>query len=216
MRLPPILSTPLLLVALLCAIPAHSEEHLYDIGRIAAPAAKSAGRLVATENLRKLGKDDLQQAKERANSDCADYHFSAKVLLDTPVLFSLDVSRYWTCDGRATQSDRTALLFDMTTGKQYDVARLYHVREKDGALVAPLRRLIGKRMELKNKTASFVAMDVDEDLSKGPPSLFVRKKGISAWPAEAKAWAYEADLTWKDLRPYLDKAEAKRLGWDPQ
>lgn len=183
------------------------------VGYIPAPAAKSAGRQTVIQALRKLGKEEFENAKEV--DGCCNVTFEAKVLLDTSSLFSLEVSNYWNPPGRATQGGASPLLFDMTTGREYDVSRLYHVRDSEGALLASLRKVVASRMDPKKVqlTPQQVAEWVEDDLSRGSPYLYVTKTGIRVWPEAAQVWLDDVVLTWKDLRSFLDVAEAKRLGW---
>lgn len=184
-------------------------------GYIPAPAAKSPGRPAVIAQLRELGKQELRNAQDSVEGDCPDYTFKANVVLDTPSFFSLEMNTDWRCPDHAIHGVRTPLLFEMNTGREYEISRLYHVRDAQGALLAPLRRLVASRLDTKNfgMTPQALAETVDEDLSRGRPYLFVTKGGIWAWPERADTWLDDVLLTWADLRPYLDADEAKRINW---
>jgi len=194
---------------------AGSDDTTPRVGYIPAPTAQSGGRPAVMARLRQLGKAEFKEAKEFSEADCPDYWFKAKVLLDTPTLFSLETVSYWTCPGRATQGRMAPLLFEMTSGREYDISRLYHIRDAQGGLIAPLRSLVARRMNPKElgMTPQAVAEAVADDLTRGRPHLFVTKTGIWAWPETGQVWLDEVVLTWGDLRPYLDISEAKRIGW---
>jgi hypothetical protein len=153
-----------------------------------------------------------------AESDCPSYQFKAKLLLDSSSLFSLELqrTRMWACLGRTDDGDERPLLFDMTTGREYDIGELYRLREPSGALAAPLRKLavLQLALQLREMPSSVVAKDVEDDLSRRPPKLFVTKTGVRVWPEGTRAWLGDVQFTWAELRPYLNKMEARRLGWD--
>lgn len=194
---------------------ANSDEIKPRVGYIPTPSAKSAGRPAVIARLRQLGKEEFKNAQRSVAEGCPDFVFEAKILLDTPALFSLEMNSYWTCDSRATQDSTTPLLFEMNSGREYEVSRLYHVRDAHGALVAPLRRLLASRLDPKQlgMTSQDVAKMVSEDLSRGRPHLFTTKTGIWVLPEASHGWMDEEEFTWADLLPYLDVVEAKRIGW---
>lgn len=214
MRLSTLVAALMLQVAAGAAC-ASTSDTTARVGYIPAPTAKSAGRPAVIARLRQLGKAEFDEAKESAKVDCPDYRFEAKVLLDTPALFSLETSGTSTCPGRATQGGRMPLLFEMHSGREYDISRLYQVRDAQGGLIEPLRTLVARRIDPKEvgMTPQEVAEAVAEGLARGRPHLFVTKTGIWAWPEAGLAWLDEVVLTWADLRPYLDASEAKRIGW---
>lgn len=185
------------------------------VGYIPAPSASAAGRPAVMARLRQLGREESQTAREMAEYNCPDYRFEAKVLLDTPVLYSLELASYRTCEGRATQGGSSPLLFDMQAGREYDIGRLYRVRIADGALLAPLRKLVARKMDPKEQEMTRQELDqaVDQDLARGKPLLFVTKTGIRVWPEASLVWLDDVTITWAELRPYLNAEEAKRLGW---
>lgn len=188
------------------------------VGYIPAPTAKAVGRPTVIARLRELGKEKIREAHLLAEDECPDYHFEAKVLLDTPALFSLKTISYQSCPQRSTEGDMASLLFEMKSGREYDISRLYHVRDAQGGLIAPLRKLVARRIDPKQlgMTHRQVAEAVADDLARGRPHLFVTKTGIWAWPETGLVWLDEIVLTWADLRPYLDVSEAKRIGWSGQ
>lgn len=185
------------------------------VGYIPAPSAQSPGRPAVLARLRQLGKEEFQLAKELAEDDCLDHTFEAKVLLDTPALYSLELISYRTCFDRATEGGSFPRVFDMQAGREYDISRLYRVRDAKGALIAPLRRLVASRMDPREQemTPQEIREAVETDLTRGKPYLFVTRTGLRVWPEAFPVWLDDVVLTWADLRPYLDVAEARRLGW---
>lgn len=209
------------LAALLFSSAAILAQAAPNVDYIPTPTAKSPGRAAVVAQLRKLGKEQFKAGKEQSVFDAEDgedwdseYAFTVKVLLDSQALFSLDTTTAWMPYGRSVQGTRTPYIFDMTTGRPYDIGRLYRVRNPKGGLTAPMMALVVRHTDpTQMETRQEVAAAVIADLSKGTPQLFVTKKGIEVWPEYGLTWLDSTIVTWAELHPYLDEAEAKRIGW---
>lgn len=184
---------------------------------IPTPTANSPGRATVIAKLRKLGKEQFKEGSSWEAFDAehdpswdSSYTFEVAVLLDTPALFSLDTTTTWMPTGRTAQGGRSPLLFDMKTGREYDVGQLYRVRNPNGGLIAPVVALVLRHTDPKQASNPQEVVDwVVKDFSQGRPQLFVTKAGIEVWPEFGLVWLSSDVLNWKELRPYLDEAEAK-------
>lgn len=213
--------TSRLFAALLLSAAATSALASSHVDFIPTPTANSPGRAAVVAQLRKLGKEQFKEGKEQDDDDAqdggswsSDYTFTVKVLLDTPALFSLDTTNYVMPTGRTAQGSRAPLLFEMKTGHEYDIGRLYRVRDAKGGLIAPVVALVVRHTDPKQAVNPQEMIEwVVKDVSHGRPQLFVTKSGIEVWPEFSLTWVSSDILTWKELRPYLDEAEAKRIGW---
>jgi hypothetical protein len=209
------------IAALLLSSAAIFAQAAPHVDYIPAPTAKSPGRAAVVAQLRKLGKEQVKAGKEQSVFDAeggeewdTEYAFTVQVLLDSPALFSLDTTAAWMPNGRSVQGARTPYVFDMSTGRPYDIGQLYRVRNPKGGLMPAVLTLVVRHTDPTQLDApQDVADAVIEAFSKGTPQLFVSKKGIEVWPEYGLTWLDSTIIPWAELRPYLNEAEAKRIGW---
>ena len=170
---------------------------------IPAPSVKSPGRASVISKLQRIGKAEFAQGSGEADFDADfNYSFSVKVLLDTPALFSLDTTTYWTPPHGGAYGSRHSYLFEMNEGLEYDIGRLYRARNPKGGLIARMVALVVRHMDPRQlDTPQAVAADVTEALSQGEPQLFVSKKGGEVWPESGLTWLDSPIIPWAELRP---------------
>lgn len=193
-----------------------------QVSYIPAPKADSPARSIVQKKLIKLGKAQFQEAEDLANfkeMPCDDYHFDVELLLDSKSLYSLKIHDYKTCWGRSTQGAIYPLLYDMQTGLEYDINTLYHLRDKTGVIRELIRQLMAKSILRSEPNMSKQELvDVLDYLTNpeyrgNTTSFYPTLHGIS-FSGQGLGGDYaDAVMTWAELRPHLDLAEAERLKW---
>lgn len=186
----------------------------------------------------KAGKKLISAVKDlnrkiRADAvDCGDYYRSrAKVLLDTASVFSVELSVEEYCGGPYPDFNVGAVVFDVVTGDRYSPLSLYEVgKQEDVDEPIKWRDEIRDKIEAVFLSDAKAARDGGQCLSVirsdmaqefgvsavDESRLSLGRDGLHVYPQAThavQACYRTVVLPYASLRPYLNGAEALRIGW---
>ncbi len=134
MILPPIAMKRFILLffclSAICTPPAHaSSKNKGAVGPLPLPKSKSQGRSKVVENLKKRTANIKKEASQCKVGSVADgMESTATTLLDTPSIYSIEVTGKAECMGMPHMDDwQYGLVYDMNIGKRYNPLLLYRI-----------------------------------------------------------------------------------------
>ena len=168
-------------------------------------AAKVAAALAKKDaELRREAADCKAQAQRNAS-----YRVGARRLLETAMLYSVEVAVSWYCGGAHPDSSATALTFDLRTGASYDLNKVFHVGT--GHLDPAAVPIVSEHLQ---RMVGGDCGDIDTlrqaDLSLGVTSTFlIFYLGV---PHVVIACFPPVQIPFAELSGLADKEELRRLG----
>ncbi|MEZ2307139.1 hypothetical protein [Caballeronia sp. Lep1P3] len=175
-------------------------------------------------------KDLRREIKADAGECAGSYSSRATVLLDTPSVFSVEVSVSEYCGGPYPLADVRPVVFDAITGERYSTLTLYQVGWQEGISGSvkwrtDIRDVIKRRLILSAKAThdgGDCSAVIEDDMAGDSESaidaarLGLGRDGLYVYPEPAhvvQACCKTVVLPYASIRQYLNGAEASRICW---
>jgi hypothetical protein len=205
------------ILAITLAVPVEGQEpevqeHDVQLERLPRPEAQTAA---AEKIADALAREEAQIQHDAADCHASnpeagiEYHVTAKRLLETPAIYSIEIAKEWYCGGAYPASDVYALTFDLHSGARYDLGHAFHIETAESKAAIVVKYLPEGCDELDEDS-------VAETLRQSRVSLGVTDEELifyfSEIPHVAQACFQPAHVPLTELSYVANQNELQRLG----